>query len=390
MAYVQTQAIITRLREVLESGYGSARTITAGTYVGNVPQGLSESEQKRRALVAARVRVNLDVTGRSPNSPPINGDLILYDATVRVTVSRLLARGKQLTPDDYDVVQAAGAADTDVIRQALEYPGNLSTTEAGAPTDIVSGMLRWQSSATNVVGDVDAGAQRLETVHAFSAVLIARPVNGRVVEFTADGTWDVPAGITSVVFYCWGAGGGGGAAATYGGGGGGGGSVFVSSASPVTPGETITVVIGQGGAAGAAGTDTTVTGSGGTATIPSGAAGVAGTIAGQGAGGAGGSGGITTYAGGAGGGGGGSVTNGGGGGGSAGTGGVGGAGASTGTRGTAGMRAGGGVTDGGVGGTGAAGSTAAVAGAFPGGGGGGASTGAAAAAGADGYVLIVY
>lgn len=390
MSYIQTSAIITAIREVVESGYGSLRTITDGTYTGDWPAGLSESEQKRRALEGPRTRVNLNVTGRSPNSPPINGNLVIYDASVTITIERIMARSAQLTQTEYDAVQAAAALDTDVVRQAVEYPGNLTLTSAGAPTDIVSGMLRWQSSATNVVGLVNDGAQRVETVHNFTACLISRPATRRVVEFSASGTWDVPSGVTSATVYVWGGGGGGGAAATYGGGGGGGGG-FSSGTTPTTPGETITVTIGAGGAAGVSGGSSTVTALSGSLTSGGGAHGVNGTIAGQGAGGAGGSTSFGGYVGGAGGGGGGSVAYGAGGGGSAGIGGAGGAGAAVGTYGTAGAGGSGtGIYPGARGGQGAAGSTAAVAGAVPGGGGGGASTGAAAAAGAAGYVVILY
>jgi|GEM_PF-1437317 len=389
MSYVQTLAVITRIREVLEEGKGIGRTITVGRFTDDWQAGASEAMSRRKALVGPRSRINVTINGRSPNSPPINSNLIVYEATITIWISRILTRGNQITSSDYDVVQAAGAADADVIRQAMEYPGNLSYTEAGQYTDLVSGMMRYQGTTSNVVGQIDDGAQRLECVHTFSAQLIARPYNGRAVDFTASGTWSVPSGVTSCALYIWSGGGGGGAASTYGGGGGGGGGVQASTGVAVTPGETITVTIGAGGAAGSAGGDTTVVGSFGTGTVAGGSAGVAGTVAGQGAGGAGGSTG-GNRAGGAGGGGGGHVTYGGGGGGGAGSGADGSAGTSAGVAGQGGLRAGGGVQDGGLGGAGAAGTTAALAGAVPGGGGGGASTGAAAGAGGAGYVLIIY
>jgi len=176
MANIQAAAIITRIQEVVDSGKGTLRTIATGTYTDNWPAGLDEAENQRRAFEGPRTRVNVMVTGRSPNSPPINSNLIIYDATITVVVSRLLDREKQIAPDDYNAVQAAAMADADIIRQALEWPDNLKQTEAGAVTDIVSGMLRWDGTPPSaVIGQVNDGAQRLETTHSFSAQVIARP-----------------------------------------------------------------------------------------------------------------------------------------------------------------------------------------------------------------------
>jgi hypothetical protein len=71
--------------------------------------------------------------------------------------------------------------------------------------------------------------------------------------FTNSQTWTVPQGVTQVIAVVIGGGGGGGASGidssyTAGGGGGGGGIYAVQI--PVTPGETMTALIGQGGAGG--------------------------------------------------------------------------------------------------------------------------------------------
>lgn len=69
-------------------------------------------------------------------------------------------------------------------------------------------------------------------------------------------TWTVPKGVTRIIAHCYGAGGGGGAGSPigYGGwfGGGGGGGGFASYLIPVTPGKTIQVTVGAGGAGGVA------------------------------------------------------------------------------------------------------------------------------------------
>ena len=65
-----------------------------------------------------------------------------------------------------------------------------------------------------------------------------------VVQFSQDGTasWLCPAGVTSVLAECWGAGAGGAA-----GGGGGGGGEYAAAAVAVVPGTTYQVVVGDGG-----------------------------------------------------------------------------------------------------------------------------------------------
>lgn len=65
--------------------------------------------------------------------------------------------------------------------------------------------------------------------------------------FTTNGTFTVPAGVTSITVECWGGGGGGGAN-TSGAKGGGGGGAYTRSAITVTPGQMFAVVIGSGGA----------------------------------------------------------------------------------------------------------------------------------------------
>jgi hypothetical protein len=105
-------------------------------------------------------------------------------------------------------------------------------------------------------------------------------------DITANTTFVVPAGINRLMVEAWGGGGGGGAALQFpdcvsGGGGGGGG--YFRAIVPVTPGESLTVVIGSGGAPGAAGSQSAV--KRGTITVVS-AGGGAGASTSGGAGGA--------------------------------------------------------------------------------------------------------
>jgi hypothetical protein len=218
------------------------------------------------------------------------------------------------------------------------------------------------------------------------SVLINTLASQLVLEFNASDSFVVPTGFTTAKIECWAAGGGGNTANVNGGGGGGGGAYSRTNAQAVTPGHTLTVTVGTGGAVGAVGNDSKVADGGTTFTLAKGGQpGAVGSATAQGAGGAGGSSasgtGDVKNSGGMGGGG-GAVPNGGGGGGGAGDANVGGAGSSNGTSG------GGGTAGGGAGGQGAITITAASAAIVPGGGGGGASTLAAASGGANGLVRV--
>lgn len=84
---------------------------------------------------------------------------------------------------------------------------------------------------------------------------------GKIQEFTANGTWICPPGVTFVILNGYGGGGGGGGGGTGGtvgpdsgaGGGGGGGATRINTFMAVTPGSTYTIVIGAAGAGGSGG-----------------------------------------------------------------------------------------------------------------------------------------
>lgn len=201
--------------------------------------------------------------------------------------------------------------------------------------------------------------------------------------YNVDGTWVCPAGITSVVVKCWGAGGGGAGDMGASAGGGGGGGGYSSKTITVVPGTTYSVEVGTGGPGAAAGAgdgtdggdswfdnNTVILAKGGKKGLGNGGAAAAG-----------GAGGIGTYTVTGGNGGVGGGTDGGGGGESGGSV-AGGANASSSTPGA------GASGDGGFGGTGT--STDGVVGSAPGGGGGGGGDDAGddGAAGAAGRVII--
>jgi len=74
---------------------------------------------------------------------------------------------------------------------------------------------------------------------------------GQTQTFTASGSYTVPAGVTSLIIECWGAGGGGSTRTSDGTftGGGGGGGAYARSTITVTPGNAYNFIVGTGGAA---------------------------------------------------------------------------------------------------------------------------------------------
>ena len=176
MSYVRAEAITTRLREVLEQSSGALRTVPASRFFGDLPEGLDMGEELRRAIENPRIAA--DVTGirRSPASPPVNGNLTIYDFEVEVRIVRIMSTLEQLDDASLELLRSRAFEDVDVIRQALEYPGNLTATDGGDVTDIASGMLRFVSGT---VGDIkrmiNDGAQQCETRVSFTGVAIARP-----------------------------------------------------------------------------------------------------------------------------------------------------------------------------------------------------------------------
>ncbi|MGC3979521.1 MAG: tandem-95 repeat protein [Paludibacteraceae bacterium] len=126
-------------------------------------------------------------------------------------------------------------------------------------------------------------------------------VNAQI--YNSNGTYTVPAGVTSIKVHAWGGGGNGGTRTSNSGGGGGGAGAYSYSVISVSTGETLTITIGAGGTAGATasnGGTTTVVRSGTTLVSANGGTGVASNITTGGAGGTTGGTGDTKTAGGAG------------------------------------------------------------------------------------------
>jgi hypothetical protein len=175
MAYIAASAIQTRVREVLQEAAGALRTITAATFGGDLTEGVGDAELARRGVTIARIEAREVGMSRSASSPPVIGNLALYDSEWSIKVVRTLDRTTQIDDDTRDAVKALAMKDGDVVAQALGFPGNLTTTTAGTATGIVSGLMTYVSSSSAVRGGVNDGASIIETDHRFTAILRAAP-----------------------------------------------------------------------------------------------------------------------------------------------------------------------------------------------------------------------
>ena len=173
MAYLRTDRILMRLKEIVEDGLAQYRTITDGYYIGDLPTGLSTSADLRRATEGARIHVNMPGLTRAAESPPTNGSLLIYDIAIEIRIIRLLDRGTQLTPNDQYLVQALAGQDADVLRQAIEYSRNTRFLANGDPTGVIG--LLWTNTSAQVRGLIDEGAQTIETIHRFSGKAVTTP-----------------------------------------------------------------------------------------------------------------------------------------------------------------------------------------------------------------------
>lgn len=176
MARIQSAYILQRIREVIEDGAGTLRPVTDTRFAGNLPEGLDDEEAMRRTLgISAPVEAAIVGIKRSASSPPVLGNYALYELEILVKVMRMISPLEHLDDDSRVLLQSYAIEDADVLAQALEYPGNLTTTTAGFATQIVSGMLRYVSSRVVVKRPIVDGSQPLETLHTFTCHAYSRP-----------------------------------------------------------------------------------------------------------------------------------------------------------------------------------------------------------------------
>lgn len=176
MPYAQFQRALTAIREALDSGGGSLRTVPTSRFTDDLHNNLSNEEQRRRGIRSDKpFRVDIVLMEPHEASPPITGDLVLYQVDFEIVVSRTVSVGEQVDADTMSTLRALAFEDADVIRQSLGTPPNLAQTSAALATDIAGGHLTYVNSRARVIGNASGTAQHLETIHRFTGVLKSRP-----------------------------------------------------------------------------------------------------------------------------------------------------------------------------------------------------------------------
>lgn len=169
---LQAGAILEAVRDVIEDAHGNSRTITDGTYEGLLHEALPGRTEAVRALVKPRAEARIVEVARHPQSLAEPGSVQLVALTIEVRIVRVVAGEAGLRDDVRDVIRGLAAADGDVLRRALGYPGNLTQTAGATATGLVSGLLRYQRST---VGPIETAAAdgvsglRIQTRHIFTA-----------------------------------------------------------------------------------------------------------------------------------------------------------------------------------------------------------------------------
>ena len=175
MSHIQGLQIITRIREIIEEGKGSLRQVASGRFTGAWPEGIGDDELARRGIATAKpTQVIIRRLGRHPNSPPVGGNLEILRLAVEIGVSRTLDIEGQVDDDVRMTLEAEAMEDVDQIRNALEWPANLTTTEAGQATDLQALRLDEPASRINITrghGKAFAAEYRL----VFEGVALSRP-----------------------------------------------------------------------------------------------------------------------------------------------------------------------------------------------------------------------
>lgn len=175
MAYAKFGPALRRVREVVEDSAGSLRQVPSSRFGGEAPAGLDDDSLLAKAVDRPRVETTITSVTPSAATPPVIGNLRLYDVVFSVKVTRLVAPLEQVSDDDRDRLMALAAEDVDVLGQALGFPGNLRLTAAGTATDIVSGLLLPRAARTVVRKPINDGGQPIETTIELLGRLISRP-----------------------------------------------------------------------------------------------------------------------------------------------------------------------------------------------------------------------
>ncbi|QIY79236.1 glycine-rich domain-containing protein [Chromobacterium violaceum] len=171
---------------------------------------------------------------------------------------KLLKTGQQSTLADYGITDGASKTDlqTAVNNLVAGAPGALNTLQ-----ELAAALGNDQNFAATITNQLANKADKAATLAGYGITdaptfeYVKRSRGKKL--FTTDGTFTVPADVTTIYVSGTGGGGGGSGKATssdpYGGAGGGGAEAVLAKEIAVKPGTSLTITIGKGGSGGAAG-----------------------------------------------------------------------------------------------------------------------------------------
>ncbi len=171
MATINGTAILTAIREVLDEGAGTVRNISTARFQADLYAGKDVDGQALSALVKPICEAEITGIRRHPMSPMDLHSMSLLEIDVRVSVVRSGTLKEKLDADARDALKGLAVDDADVVKQALLFNGNLTTTIGGTATGLVSGRLAsYEGSTVTVLFSGDTSA-RIEGLHNFRAVV---------------------------------------------------------------------------------------------------------------------------------------------------------------------------------------------------------------------------
>lgn len=173
MAYLNTSAIVTRIREVCEAATDSLRPVPVDRFTESYSQA-QDVAQARRATVNPTYDVSI-TNGPNPHksSPTEQSAIAIYDLEIRIDVIRAFDLTGTLDDAVRDEVLGLAVQDGDVLQQAFSTYGNLRSTSDDDDTGIVSGVMKYQGSSSDVRLSEGAGNMVAKTSHRFSMVAVA-------------------------------------------------------------------------------------------------------------------------------------------------------------------------------------------------------------------------
>jgi hypothetical protein len=137
-------AIRAALREVIEGKIAGVRAVPVGLLSCDIAGGADDMTLSMRTTATPRVEIAIAYPV-SPDRPQQPTNVWFRGIEVTLTYTYLLD-SQALFAVDYQAVKATAAYASDLVAQALAWPGKVATSYSGTVTGIVSGVLAWQGT----------------------------------------------------------------------------------------------------------------------------------------------------------------------------------------------------------------------------------------------------